>query len=152
LRHFESALHSNEKTMLRITRFRTRPVHDREALIGIRHALCDAFCYAGGLFPPGDDAAESLLTYYYSCIWRCYVRARWPGRPIKKETAISDGILEAVKTAVMPLTVPEIRKRLWQLVWRIPPPLAFIIAWSLWRRRDQAVAMIWHYRRRTTLT
>jgi len=46
------------------------------------------------------------------------------------------------------LTVPEIRKVLWQLVWPYVPHLIAVIAWSLWRRRHQAVARECRYRRR----
>jgi hypothetical protein len=36
--------------------------------------------------------------------------------------------------------VPEVRVLLWQLVWRQVPPAAFVLDWSRWRRRHQAIA------------
>ena len=49
---------------------------------------------------------------------------------------------------LIPLTVPEVRRLLWRLVWRTLPPPAFVLAWSRWRRRHQAQARRCHYRRR----
>ncbi len=46
------------------------------------------------------------------------------------------------------MTVPEVRRLLWQL---LRPPLvddAFVWAWSHWRRHHQAVAMRCHDQRR----
>jgi len=50
--------------------------------------------------------------------------------------------------ALIPLTVPEVRRLLWRLVWRALPPPACVLAWSVWRRRHQAQARRCHYRRR----
>jgi hypothetical protein len=55
----------------------------------------------------------------------------------------------AAKAAeLVPLSVPEIRKLLWQIVWehRWEPRLA--LHWSFWRRRHQAIARACHYKRR----
>jgi hypothetical protein len=49
----------------------------------------------------------------------------------------------------VPLTVPEVRRLLWRLVWARPPDPAQAIAWSLWRRRHQQRARRCHWRRRT---
>jgi hypothetical protein len=43
-------------------------------------------------------------------------------------------------------SVPEIRHLLARLLLRPPISPAFIIAWSLWRRRHQANAALAHYR------
>lgn len=49
---------------------------------------------------------------------------------------------------LIPLTVPEVRRLLWRLVWwRLPPPYR-VLAWSRWRRRHQALARRCHYKRR----
>ncbi len=50
--------------------------------------------------------------------------------------------------ALIPLTVPEVRRLLWRLLWprALPPP--FVLAWSVWRRHHQAIARRCHYRRR----
>src|SRR4051812_29049667 len=49
--------------------------------------------------------------------------------------------------ALLP-TVPEIRYLLARLLLTSPTRPAFIMAWSLWRRRHQADAEQRHYRRR----
>ncbi len=49
---------------------------------------------------------------------------------------------------LIPLTVPEVRRLLWRLVWSAVPPPDFVLAWSRWRRRHQAQARRSHYRRR----
>ena len=49
---------------------------------------------------------------------------------------------------LIPLTVPEVRRLLWGVVWRAFPPVELMLAWSIWRRRHQAVAKRCHYRRR----
>jgi hypothetical protein len=48
----------------------------------------------------------------------------------------------------LPLTVPEVRKLLWHLVWRTAPEPEAILAWSQWRRRHQQRAKRCHYRTR----
>jgi len=49
---------------------------------------------------------------------------------------------------LIPLTVPEVRRLLWRLVWRTLPPPEAVLAWSRWRRRHQAQARRSHYQRR----
>jgi hypothetical protein len=49
------------------------------------------------------------------------------------------------------LTVPEIRHLLARLRVVAPPEDGAIWHWSRWRRRHQAIARFYHYRRRTTL-
>jgi hypothetical protein len=49
---------------------------------------------------------------------------------------------------LIPLTVPEVRRLLWRLLWRQLPPPGAVLAWSRWRRRHQATARRCHYRRR----
>jgi hypothetical protein len=53
--------------------------------------------------------------------------------------------------ALIPLTVPEVRRLLWGVVWRTFPSVEHVLAWSTWRRRHQAVAKRCHYRRRGVL-
>jgi SRSO17 transposase len=50
---------------------------------------------------------------------------------------------------LLPITVPEVRRLLWRLVWARPPDPARVIAWSLWRRRHQQRARRCHWHRRT---
>jgi hypothetical protein len=67
--------------------------------------------------------------------------------PLKKQETAELASLEAA-AALIPLTVPEVRRLLWQWLWRHPPRIMHIVGWSLWRRRHQAVAQSCHYRRR----
>jgi len=50
--------------------------------------------------------------------------------------------------ALLPLTLPEVRRLLWQLVWAPPPDTAAVVHWSHWRRRHQARAQRCHYHAR----
>ena len=47
-----------------------------------------------------------------------------------------------------PLTVPEVRRLLWLVLWSGAPALRFVVAWSEWRRRHQRRAQVCHYRKR----
>jgi hypothetical protein len=51
---------------------------------------------------------------------------------------------------LLPLTVPELRRLLWQLVWARPPDPEAARAWSRWRRRHQQRARKSHWKRRTS--
>jgi len=53
--------------------------------------------------------------------------------------------------ALVPLTVPEVRRLLWQMLRPPPPDDVFVWAWSCWRRHHQAVATRCHYKRRCAL-
>jgi hypothetical protein len=62
-----------------------------------------------------------------------------------------DPAARAARRAVaelIPLTVPEVRRLLWGVVWRAFPSVEHIFAWSTWRRHHQAVAKRCHYRQR----
>jgi len=50
---------------------------------------------------------------------------------------------------LLPLTVPEVRRLIWRLVWQEPMQLGKVLAWSRWRRRHQARAKRSHWKRRT---
>lgn len=50
--------------------------------------------------------------------------------------------------APLPLTVPEVRRLLWRLVWVAMPVAAFVLGWSVWRRQHQACAKHYHYKKR----
>src|SRR5689334_15058824 len=67
-------------------------------------------------------------------------------RPSKKKRSNRGGALGGPE--LIPLSVPEVRRLLWWLVWgrrarRAEP----ILSWSRWRRRHQAVARRSHHRR-----
>jgi SRSO17 transposase len=50
---------------------------------------------------------------------------------------------------LLPLTVPEVRRLLWRLVWDRAPEPAAVLRWSDWRRRHQQRARRSHWHRRT---
>ncbi|MDQ5852503.1 MAG: hypothetical protein M3380_10630 [Chloroflexota bacterium] len=50
--------------------------------------------------------------------------------------------------ALIPVTVPEVRRLLIALVWGTPPSVEQTLNWSIWRRRHQARARRCHYKRR----
>ena len=52
---------------------------------------------------------------------------------------------------LIPLTVPEVRRLLYRLIWRHHPTDESVLQWSRWRRRHQATARRCHYRRRLKL-
>jgi hypothetical protein len=51
--------------------------------------------------------------------------------------------------AMIPFTVPEVRRLLWRLMWATTTTSCEIVTWSHWRRRHQAHARQCHWRRRT---
>ena len=51
--------------------------------------------------------------------------------------------------ALIPLTLPEVRRLVYRLVVRILAPPEAVLHWSRWRRLHQARAQRSHYRRRT---
>jgi hypothetical protein len=51
----------------------------------------------------------------------------------------------------VPLSVPEVRRLLAALVWRLADDPNVVLAWSGWRRRHQARARRCHWRRRQRL-
>jgi hypothetical protein len=48
---------------------------------------------------------------------------------------------------LIPLTVPEVCRRIWWLVWRKVPTHEQVVSWLLWRRKHQAQAKHAHYKR-----
>jgi len=52
---------------------------------------------------------------------------------------------------LLPLTVPEVRRLLWQMLRPPPPDDVFVWAWSWWLRHHQALAKRCHYKRRLAL-
>ena len=49
---------------------------------------------------------------------------------------------------LIPVTLPEVRRLLTRLVWTEKQPPDFILDWSWWRRRHQALSRQCHYKRR----
>lgn len=48
----------------------------------------------------------------------------------------------------VPLSVSELRRLLWRLVWQPPLSPRQLLNWSAWRRRHQAIAQFYHCKRR----
>ena len=46
------------------------------------------------------------------------------------------------------LTVPEVRRLLWLVLWSGAPALGCVVGWSVWRRRHQRRAQVCHHRKR----
>jgi hypothetical protein len=55
-----------------------------------------------------------------------------------------------LNAALLPLTVPEVRRLLWHLVWVRPPDRDAARTWSHWRRQHQQRARQSHWKRRTS--
>ena len=85
-----------------------------------------------------------------------------PGRPAgstpargagsKKRAVAVDakqsGSVQGIAGAVVPLSVPEIRRIFWRLELGTTQTVAKLLAWSIWRRVHQGIAKYWHYKRR----
>jgi SRSO17 transposase len=69
---------------------------------------------------------------------------------VMRSQAERSDLTDQLETALdlLPLTLAEVRHLLWQTTWPQAPPLWFILAWSLWRRRHQARASRSHTKRR----
>lgn len=46
------------------------------------------------------------------------------------------------------LSAAGVRRLLWKLAWAVRPAVTFVLGWSTWRRRHQAMAQRCHYHRR----
>src|SRR5262245_3189132 len=84
--------------------------------------------------------------------WRCLPMptSPWCGRKRRPVTREKKGAHDTGQRLVtlLPLTVPEVRRLLWWLVWGRVLPEDEVVIWSQWRRRHQATARRWHYKRR----
>ncbi len=77
--------------------------------------------------------------------WPCWPMPIWP-LCVSTPSGGEDLDLAA---DLLPLTVPEVRRLIWRLVWAKPPDPGRILAWSDWRRRHQQRARRSHWTRRT---
>ena len=50
--------------------------------------------------------------------------------------------------SLIPLTIPEVRRLLYRLIWQPVLSNDSVLAWSRWRRRHQARARHYHYQHR----
>ena len=83
-------------------------------------------------------------------VWRPSASSAAPSRgagPARRPPIAASGPL----AELIPLTVPEVRRLRWGVVWRAFPSVEQVLAWSAWRRHHQAVAQRCHYRRRGVL-
>lgn len=53
---------------------------------------------------------------------------------------------------MVPLSVAEIWRLFFRLVGKQPFPFAYHLAWSFWRRAHQALARLYHYKRRSAIS
>jgi SRSO17 transposase len=74
----------------------------------------------------------ALLAHAFLAVMRCQMM-----------DTTADGIDD-----LLPLTVPEVRRLIWRLVWAHPVLREAVLAWSRWRRRHQLRAQRCHYRKR----
>lgn len=65
----------------------------------------------------------------------------WSGEELRPDLAAE----------LLPLTVPEIRRLLWRIVWPCLPDRDAVLTWSCWRRRHQQRARRCHWQRRTSI-
>jgi hypothetical protein len=72
------------------------------------------------------------------------ISPRFAALPVGKKGALD------LTADLLPLTVPEVRRLLWHLVWARPPDPKAARAWSHWRRRHQQRARRSHWKRRTS--
>jgi hypothetical protein len=68
---------------------------------------------------------------------------------IVRQHAIGGEASVGQAAGLLPLTVPEVRRLLWHLVWEQPPSVEAVEHWSVWRRRHQQRACECHWRTRT---
>src|SRR5215468_8085342 len=67
--------------------------------------------------------------------------------PIQCGPSKKDPTTRAEAEELIPLTVPEVRRLIWWLVWREMPAPEQVVKWSRWRRKHQARAKRAHYKR-----
>jgi hypothetical protein len=88
----------------------------------------------------------ALLGHAYLTVTRAIAENRPASRrPAAKKKRARHRLAQEM----IPLTVPEVRRLSWWLIFGDLPAPAFLIGWSVWRRRHQADAMRCHYRRTT---
>ena len=87
----------------------------------------------------------TLAMLAHACLAVVRRQALEPGGPGEK------GGCPSLDEKLIPLTVPEVRRLLYRLIWRHQPTDESVLRWSRWRRRHQATARRCHYRRRLKL-
>lgn len=69
----------------------------------------------------------------------------------KGDTVVQHDEIQGKTRNLIPLTVPEVRHLLYELVLRSSFGDNYIIKWSYWRRKHQSLSKSCHYRKRTSL-
>jgi hypothetical protein len=62
------------------------------------------------------------------------------GQTLTPTALLPSAAMAAAAQALLPLTVPEVRRLLWQFALKREPSSLHGLAWSYWRRRHQAQA------------
>ena len=113
-----------------------------------------------GLAQNGSPLLERLVSAHHpglfgSRLFECYAFC-WDNSPVPKggdrdteplAQQQSEGV-QTPKGSLLPLTLPEIRRLFWSLLWRALPDPLHVIFWSRWRRQHQATAKYYHDQRR----
>jgi hypothetical protein len=73
------------------------------------------------------------------------------GTQARPEQCAALQVPERVGRFLLPYTLPEVLRLIWQLFWQQVVPPAHTLAWSFFRRPHQAVAQACHYQRRLAL-
>ena len=68
---------------------------------------------------------------------------------VLRRAAIGGEVSLDLAADLLPLTVPEVRRLLWRLMWARAPDPEQVLAWSTWRRRHQQRARRCHWQQRT---
>lgn len=89
--------------------------------------------------------AQAFLTVVRT---QARLEARQPGGTLAPAGLLPSETMAAATQALLPLTVPEVRRLLWQFALKREPSALHVLAWSYWRRRHQAKARYHHYQRR----
>ena len=67
-----------------------------------------------------------------------------------RKVAVGGELTPDLAADLLPLTVPELRRLLWHLVWPSMPDISAVLAWSRWRRHQQRARRC-HWQRRTSI-
>jgi SRSO17 transposase len=91
----------------------------------------------------------AMLAHAYLAVLRNTAGGEKTGAGRQHRSRLTAGPRPAPGQALLPHTVPELRRLLWRLVWAHPPDPDHALAWSVWRRRHQQRARRSHWKRRT---
>lgn len=101
----------------------------------------------------------SMLAIAFLTILRANEGENAPEKPEQTPQMPEPGANDSAQTQVssdlpvmVPLSVAEIRRLFFRLVGKSSLSFAYHLAWSCWRRAHQALARLYHYKRRSALT